>query len=862
MSKNTVILTHSGADLDAISSMFAAGKLYPGSFLIHPGSLDTSTEKMVNLFDETLKLVKVRELPRNIRENIGRIIVVDTKIKERIGNGKEFLNKKNVEVIVFDHHPETSRDIKNAKIIQRNYGANTTILTELLMKKKIALTPTEATILALGIYEDTGSFMFPLVTHNDFSAMAFLSLFGINMKIIRHFVSPFLSNKQIALLEKFISNMEELDINGIKTVITYGETKQYTPGISVITHRLREMIDSDMLFVINKTNRGTFVVGRSNSPEYSVKNILLGIGGGGHTTAATAYLEESDTKKIKAMLISLIKKANLPKLRAENIMNFPIKTIDAKTGIKQAFKIMAKLGFSGLPVTENGKIIGIISKRDIEKIMLVEKRDRPVKQFLTPKVVKVNFDADMRKIEEAMVKNNVGRVLVQKGNRIVGIISRSDLLKAFYTIHSAEKFVSALTPSRDEIKILLKNRFPSDIYKIIEILSKTAEKTKQKIYFVGGGVRDLLLGEKCEDLDFTLEKDAILFVKTLLKEVNFDIKIDKEFGTAHARFKNYTLDFATTRREYYGKNSLLPKVEFASLMDDLKRRDFTINAMAISLNKEDFGQLYDFFNGIEDLKNRQIRVIHNLSFIEDPSRLLRAIKYESKLNFKLSEETEKLFLNAVKLHVLKMKKSQRIIGELTELLSAEYAPRAILNMAKRGVLYEFFGIKKLSKKRRNAILSAEKWIKEFDAKRLYVYLFLLLHNKKAKEISGTLQYLSVKKKIIQNMIEAERTFKKIKRKNDDVSLYFTLKNIFDPFIIGYIAYTDKNMQEKLLKYMINIRNIKPLISGKDLKSLGIKEGKEYGKIFEEITVLKIKGSLKNMEEEINYVMKRGSKNGR
>ncbi len=860
MNKNTVILTHSGADLDAISSMFAAGKLYPGAFLIHPGSLDTSAQKMVSLFGDNLQLIRVRELPNRIKQNITRVIIVDTKITNRIGNGKEFLTKKDMEIIVFDHHPESRYDIKKAKIIYKNYGANTTILTELLKKKHVALTSIEATIIALGIYEDTGSFMFPSVAHNDFEAVAFLSLFGINMKIIRHFVSPFLNGKQLTLLEELISNMKEYDLNGIKVIITYGKVNKYIPGISIVTHRLREIVDSDILFVITETSKGTFVTGRSNSPEYNVKNVLVKFGGGGHITAATAYLEGQDIKKTKEELLDSIRHTEFPALKAGNIMSFPVKAIDAKMGIKKAFKIMARMGFSGLPVMEKGKPMGIISKRDIEKIMLVERRDRPVKQYLSPNIVKVPIGADTREIEEQMVTNNVGRVLVEKNGKVVGIISRSDLLKAFYrTRNKNYTYASTMEfPSKEEITTLIKKSFPTDIFNIIASFNKIASKTGQRIYLVGGAVRDLFLGEKCEDLDFTVDKDAIIFANELSKKMKLNIKTNPEFGTAHLKFKNYTFDFATTRREYYEKKSILPKVEIASLKDDLKRRDFTINALAVSLNKNDFGRLFDFFSGFTDLKKKNIRVLDSLSFIEDPSRLLRAIKYESRFGFKLSRDTKQLFLNAVNLHTLKVKKSQRIVGELLELLSAEYTPTAIINMANRGVLYEFLGIKRLSSKRKTAILSAEELIRTFGTNRLYVYLFVLLFGKKEKEISERLNYLSIKSKTISNLVLAEKIFKKFSKRikiMDNVELFFALRKIHEPFIIGYAAYAEIGVRKRLISYLTNLRRTKAELTGNELKEIGLNEGKQFSKIFEELIAQRIKGKVKTKEDEINYILK-------
>jgi len=170
-----------------------------------------------------------------------------------------------------------------------------------------------------------------------------------------------------------------------------------------------------------------------------------------------------------------------------------------------------------------------------------------------------------------------------------------------------------------------------------------ALESNQKIYLVGGAVRDVLLNKKSLDLDFVVSKDAILFGKRLQEEIGGDVLLYPEFQTSTCTYKDYTFDFVTARREYYNSHSLLPVIERASIREDLGRRDFTINTLAIDLLPDQFGNLYDFFGGFSDLRKREIRVLHSLSFLEDPSRILRAIKYEIKFNFHLSDDTEQLF---------------------------------------------------------------------------------------------------------------------------------------------------------------------------------------------------------------------------
>ncbi len=863
MGKNTVILTHAGADLDALSSMYAAGKLYPGSFLVHPGSLDAEAKKMTDIFGDLLNLVKVREIPKNVRSNIERIIIVDTKIPSRIGEGKEFLKAPNAEIIVFDHHPPSARDIKNAKIISRNTGSNTTILVDLLKKKKEILSHFEATLLALGIYEDTGSFMFPSVSSMDFEAIAFLSTFGINMRIIRSFISPFLTKAQISLLKNLLSQTKEEEINGIKTAFARAKMKKYIQGISVVAHRLREVIDSDLLFVIVEGSEGTFVIGRSNSPSVDVKEIILPLGGGGHTTAATAIIKGKSVKEIENILRERIRISKVHGLTAKDVMSSPVKMIPAKTGIRDAYKLMVKMGYSGLPVTEKEKVIGIISKRDIEKIILIEKRNRPVKQYLSPNVVEIPENTPLKKIEEVMAENNTGRILVEKDKKITGIISRSDLLKALYMEKrffpdEFSKNYNVSLPSAFEISQMIKSKVPKEVSSLFPLFGEIAEKTNQRIYLVGGAVRDLFLGAKTLDFDFVLTGDAILFGKILSEKIKRKVVLHEEFGTAHLSYRSYELDFVTARRESYEKDSLLPRVENATLKEDLSRRDFTINTMAVSLMPESYGRLTDLFNGLKDLKERKIRILHSLSFIEDPSRLLRAVKYEAKLGFSLSFETEHFFKKAIELGALKNKKSYRIIGEFKELLSSEYAEKAVLFMQKRGILKEFLGIKKLSPVKKKALAEAEREVVRCGADRFAVYATVLMYGKTKEEIAHLLSLLSVKRKTINRILLTLHILKRIKSGKVAVpKLAPEILKLPNDFVVAMLLLSiGTPFEEELRRFIENRSRLLPELKGEDLKAMGLKEGKEFGKILKEIIMLKAEGKIRTKEDEIKYVLDR------
>jgi len=177
--------------------------------------------------------------------------------------------------------------------------------------------------------------------------------------------------------------------------------------------------------------------------------------------------------------------------------------------------------------------------------------------------------------------------------------------------------------------------------KVLKVSSALANSLGFKVYLVGGVVRDLILEKEVFDLDVVVEGDAIVFARELSKRLKSSFKKHHAFGTAVVEFDGHKIDFATARTEHYIHWGALPKVKPAALKQDLFRRDFTINAMAVSLNKKDYGKLIDLYNGLHDLRKGLVRALHKESFLEDPTRIIRAIRFEQRFSFKIEKDTFK-----------------------------------------------------------------------------------------------------------------------------------------------------------------------------------------------------------------------------
>ena len=272
-----------------------------------------------------------------------------------------------------------------------------------------------------------------------------------------------------------------------------------------------------------------------------------------------------------------------------------------------------------------------------------------------------------------LVDSPSGRIAVVEDNEVVGVVTRSDLLAAIGLRGEPSRAGGAnLAAELDKLASL------TPLRKAIA----TAGGAFEGIYLVGGSVRDVLLGRQDFDIDIAVEGDAIGSAEELARLLHGRIRAHEKFGTAVVLYgEEARVDVVTTRTEFYDAPAALPSVEHANIREDLFRRDFTVNAMAVSLKAEDYGRLVDPFGGRGDVSERRLRVLHNLSFVDDPTRIFRAVRYESRLGFRMDEHAAQLARSCVEMGLFDDLSSARLRDELIDILDEPDAPRSITNLA-------------------------------------------------------------------------------------------------------------------------------------------------------------------------------------
>nr|4WBZ_A Chain A, Poly A polymerase [Aquifex aeolicus VF5]4WBZ_B Chain B, Poly A polymerase [Aquifex aeolicus VF5]4WC0_A Chain A, Poly A polymerase [Aquifex aeolicus VF5]4WC0_B Chain B, Poly A polymerase [Aquifex aeolicus VF5]4WC1_A Chain A, Poly A polymerase [Aquifex aeolicus VF5]4WC1_B Chain B, Poly A polymerase [Aquifex aeolicus VF5]4WC2_A Chain A, Poly A polymerase [Aquifex aeolicus VF5]4WC3_A Chain A, Poly A polymerase [Aquifex aeolicus VF5]4WC4_A Chain A, Poly A polymerase [Aquifex aeolicus len=375
------------------------------------------------------------------------------------------------------------------------------------------------------------------------------------------------------------------------------------------------------------------------------------------------------------------------------------------------------------------------------------------------------------------------------------------------------------------------------------MVGQIAKEMGLRAYIVGGVVRDILLGKEVWDVDFVVEGNAIELAKELARRHGVNVHPFPEFGTAHLKIGKLKLEFATARRETYPRPGAYPKVEPASLKEDLIRRDFTINAMAISVNLEDYGTLIDYFGGLRDLKDKVIRVLHPVSFIEDPVRILRALRFAGRLNFKLSRSTEKLLKQAVNLGLLKEAPRGRLINEIKLALREDRFLEILELYRKYRVLEEIIEGFQWNEKVLQKLYALRKVVDwhalEFSEERIdygWLYLLILISNLDYERGKHFLEEMSAPSWVRETYkfmkFKLGSLKEELKKAKENYEVYRLLKPLHTSVLL--LLMLEEELKEKIKLYLEKLRKVKlPKEKIEELKKQGLK-GKELGERIEEL----------------------------
>ncbi len=902
-----LVLTHERTDFDALASLLAAARLYPQAVPVLPRQMNRNLEAFLAVYGDSLPFVRLEDLPKG---RVDRVILVDTQTVQHVRN----MHPRTTGIII-DHHPQMRELPAGWSFWGEETGATTTLLVERIAAEGLTLTPVEATLLMLGIYEDTGALCYETTTARDLRAAAWLLERGANLLEVNRFLHHPLTDEQRLLYQQLADNSQPYQFHGHSVIISSATVSEPVEEISTLAHKLRDLFEPDGIFMLVQMGNDIQLVARSTTDAIDVGKIAQAFGGGGHSKAAAALICNTPLPSAYEALVYLLQSQVRPTVTVGQIMSYGTpQTLAPTDTIATAAERMQRYGFEGFPVLENGRVVGMLTRREIDRAMHLGLEKHPVSRYMRAGEVYVTPDDSVATLRKVMTEHDWGQVPVldPETGAVVGIVTRTDLIKQWTTPAAAR------APSVDH---LLAGSLPPALLELLKQAGAVAAELGYPLYAVGGFVRDLLLGEPNFDVDLVVEGDAIRLAQTLASRMGGRVRSHRRFGTAKwilpeslitsakgagqslmpgpapqpmkADVAAYSvpgqapasglsgqgvdgaglpdaLDFVTARTEFYERPTALPTVERSSIKQDLHRRDFTINTLAVRLNPDRWGELLDFYGGRKDLEDGVIRVLHSLSFVEDPTRILRAVRFEQRFGFTIEPRTEKLIADA--LDLLDRVTAERLRHEL-ELILAEAQPeRALCRLDSLGVLARLhpalrcdsWFMAKAAELRAALAEVANPQNQSPAAMQLpgdappRLYLALLLYPLSAQAAHEILERFRIRKEYRDLVLEVRALAERIPLLSRDVlrpsEIVEALDESSDEARLALrVAEDNWLVRQRLDLYQRRLQHIRPALTGDDLRRMGVEPGPIYRSILSRLRSALLDGEISTPAQEVELV---------
>jgi tRNA nucleotidyltransferase (CCA-adding enzyme) len=425
-----VITTHKATDFDALASMVAASILYPEATPVVPKSLNPNVRAFLSIHKDIFEMPTVDALDL---DQVQRLIVVDTNAWSRLDGFGKLRGKAGLQIHLWDHHLKGG-DFRADWRCQEAVGATVTLLIRRLKEQRKLISPIQATLFLTGIYEDTGNMTFASVTAEDAHAAAWLLERKADLSVLNAILRPACGEKQKNVLFDMLKSAQRTIVNGYCLSLNVQEVSGHIGNLSVVVNMYQEIMNVDAAFgIFSDAQRGKcMVIGRSNVDGLDMGIIMRALGGGGHPGAGSALLASAAPEAVKERICSFIEGNQQVSVKVGDLMSFPVATVSVTTPMEQVARVLRKKGCTGLPVMDGQTLVGVISRRDFRKIKKDSQLKAPVKAYMS--VNPLTIEARQSPIQAArlMVKRDIGRLPVMQDGKMVGIITRSDAMLYFY----------------------------------------------------------------------------------------------------------------------------------------------------------------------------------------------------------------------------------------------------------------------------------------------------------------------------------------------------------------------------------------------------------------------------------------------
>jgi len=866
-----LVTTHINADFDCLGAMIAARRLYPEAVLVFPGSQEPGLRNY--LLHSALYAYNFKSLKDVDLAQITRLILVDVRQAARIGSFAAVALDPQVELHIYDHHLSTEASLTGSYERIEDVGSTVTLMTRIFIERGLVPSADEATMMMLGLYEDTGNLLFGSTSVADFEAARFLFEHGANLDTVADFLVREMTPEQVDLLNQLLKSCRRLKIHGIEVAIASASIDLYVADLASLVHKLKDIENLSVLLVAVRMDDRVFVVGRSRLPNVDVAELLREFGGGGHAFAASATVRDLPLVQVLELLERRVVEKISPALTAADLMSAPVKSLPPAASVRQAGEFLTRFNFNAAPVLDGARLVGVVTRQLLEKALHHQLGEVPIAQIMLSDYVSAAPQADLASLQQLILAERQRFIPILDAGRLAGVVTRTDLLHQLVGKTESDP-EGAPRLKRKNFARLVAEIVPPPLLQVLQQLGELAEELDFKIYLVGGFVRDLLLRKPSFDIDIVVEGDGIDFARQVAGPLGARLKEHQKFATAVLVCADgQKIDVASARLEYYSAPAALPEVEHASIRHDLYRRDFSINTLAMILNRSKFGQVLDFFGGQRDLKEHTIRVLHNLSFIEDPTRAFRGVRFEQRLNFTLGAQTERLLRSAVAMGVVARVGGRRILNELCHILGEEQVIPALKRLDQLGLLpFISPGLTFDAEAERlfRAAARARHWFDLLYTGESYepclVDLLCLFNPLPRREVRKTVVRLEMKqgwqKMLVAEVVIAHKALFALERACGKAKdpLASRICALLRPLALESLIYlqalaSTEATRRAISTYVTQLRHLRAALDGHDLKDLGFPPGPNYVPMLQRLLNARLDGEVQTREDEILLLKK-------
>ena len=428
-----IVTTHKGTDFDGLASLIAATMIYPDAVPVLPKSVNANVRAFMAIHKDLFEILHPREIDF---DEVTQLIVVDTNSWKRLEGVNALKDRDNVTVHIWDHH--AGGDIKADKVINDGLGSTVTHLVLEMESRRLMLTPMLATLFMMGIYEDTGCLSYPSTKPEDARAVAWLLDRKADLNVLGGFLRQAYGEKQKSVLFEMMRSPERRKINGYTLSFASVPIQGHVPNLSVVVNMFLDLENSDGAFGVFYDEEGgkCMIIGRGKAETLDMGKLMRNLGGGGHPGAGSAQFKSDfhNPDAVFTMICNLVENDQVASVQLSDIMSFPVVSVETVTPMRELGALLREKGCTGVPVTDQGKVVGVISRRDFKKIRKESQMDSPVKAYMTPSVVEIDSEKSPLEAARLMIKHDIGRIPVMSQGQMIGIVTRTDVMRYYYDL--------------------------------------------------------------------------------------------------------------------------------------------------------------------------------------------------------------------------------------------------------------------------------------------------------------------------------------------------------------------------------------------------------------------------------------------